>query len=400
MASRVDRVRTDTESEGLLQVPLSEILPKAQALSAHREELFVEHDPYAGLAATRPVRALAALGAVDVGYDATWAWQTFLNAQARKDDKPRFMLIIAARLSRLTDADFRKLVRPISDWLLRASKTLLSNGRGKFQLLWERLIAILTTDQQTGDSSIIAQDKQHDWATEALNSPAGYMAQALFNDLGSGTQAGAGLPEEWRQRADQLLALPGNNRRHALAIFCHNLTYLFHIGPEWTERALVSAISGNDEDDKAALWAGFFWAARPPQEALYLKMKPALLALAHEASFARRQHAQILAGILLFGWNGRVTTTNKRVITNEEMRAVLIEADDEFRSQVVWQLDIWSKDQSRPWAKDSREASRFVPSCDGLEKLAAIVSDDTAEIITVLSASATRRGRRYRGGRR
>jgi hypothetical protein len=50
--------------------------------------------------------------------------------------------------------------------------------------------------------------------------------------------------------------------------------------------------------------------------------------------------------------------------------------------------------------KVSRAASRFVPSCDGLEKLAAIVSDDTAEIITVLSASATRRGRRYRGGRR
>jgi hypothetical protein len=82
-------------------------------------------------------------------------------------------------------------------------------------------------------------------------------------------------------------------------------------------------------------------------------MKPALLALAHEASFARRQHAEILAGILLIGWNGRVTATGERAITNEEMRAVLIEADDEFRSQVVWQLDTWSKDQSGPWAKET-----------------------------------------------
>jgi len=34
-----------------------------------------------------------------------------------------------------------------------------------------------------------------------------------------------------------------------LAIFCYHLTYLFHIDPEWTERALVSVIAGNDVDD-------------------------------------------------------------------------------------------------------------------------------------------------------
>lgn len=249
MASRAGWVRTDTESTALLQVPLSEVLPTAQTLSGRRGEFFVEHDPYAGLAATRPVRALAALGAVEDGYEATWAWETFLNAQARRDDKPRFMLVIAARLSRLKDADFGKLVRPVSDWLLRASKNLLVHGRDKFERLWEKLITILTTDQKTGDSAIIAQDEQHDWATEALNSPAGYMAQALFNDLGSEIQRAAGLPEEWRERAEQLLSLPGNPRRHALAIFCHNLTYLFHIDPEWTERALLSAIIGNDDDD-------------------------------------------------------------------------------------------------------------------------------------------------------
>jgi hypothetical protein len=54
------------------------------------------------------------------------------------------------------------------------------------------------------------------------------MAQALFNDLGSAQRA-AGLPQEWRNRADQLLSLTGDPRRHAIAIFCHNLTYLFHV---------------------------------------------------------------------------------------------------------------------------------------------------------------------------
>lgn len=353
MAARGGWIRTDTESAALLQVPLSEVLPTAQALSGRREYFLVEHDPFAGLATTRPIRALAALRAVHDGYDAAWGWDSFLNAQARKDDKPRLMLVIAARLSRLGDSDFSRLVRPISDWLLRASKTLLANGHDKFEQLWARLITTLSTDLQAGNSSIIVQNKQHEWATEALNSPAGYMAQALFNDLDPNIQTQAGLPKEWRERADQLLALPGNARQHALAILCYHLTYLFHVDAGWTERVLVSVVAGSNVDDIGAFWAGFFWGARVPQEALYLRMKAELLALAREAPFARRQHSEILADILLIGWNGRISASGERAITNDEMRAVLIEADDEFRSQIVWHLETRSKDQGGPWSKEA-----------------------------------------------
>jgi len=55
----------------------------------------------------------------------------------------------------------------------------LANRRDKFQRLWERLIATLTIDQQSGDVLDVIQDKQHDWATEALNSP-GFLAQSVI----------------------------------------------------------------------------------------------------------------------------------------------------------------------------------------------------------------------------
>lgn len=352
LTSRVGWVRTETESDALLQVPLSEVLTTAKALSGRRGEFFVEYDPYAGLATARPVRALAALGAAKDGYDTTWAWKAFLNAQARKEDKQRLILLIAAKLLRLSDKDFGRLVTPISDWFLRVSKNLLIDGRRKFEGLWDRLIAIISADQQAGRSSIIA-DAQHDWATAALNSPTGYMAQALFHDLDSNIPASAGLPEEWRKRADQLLVLAGDPRRHALAILSHNLVYLYYIDPKWTERALVSAIERNNDEDIGAFWAGFFWAARTPQVALFLRMKPALLALAREASFARRQHAEILAGMLLVGWNKRISSSGERAVTDEEMRAVLIQADDEFRSQIIWQLDNWSKNYEGPWPTET-----------------------------------------------
>ena len=49
----------------------------------------------------------------------------------------------------------------------------------------------------------------------------------------------------------------------------------------------------------------------------------------------------------------RVSATDERAITDEEMRTMLIETDDELRSQVVWQLDTWSRDQGGPWSKEA-----------------------------------------------
>jgi len=348
MASRSGYVKTETESNALTEVPLSEVLPKAQASSGRRGELFVEYDPFAGLAASRPVRALAAIEAAPKEGDWHWAWETFLNSQARKDDKARLVGLIAGRIANLSERDFPKLVRPVSDWLLRASKSLLKNQRQAFNSIWKRLITSLEADERVGDSSIITQNKQHDWATEAINSPAGYLAQALFNDLDDRVTKETGLPEEWRQRANQLLSLPSDARRHALAIFAHNLTYLFHLDPTWADQALVSALLRNESSDVDAFWAGFFWGARAPQETLYLKMKPALLALARESNLAKRQHTENLAAILLIGWQGRVTATGSRAISDDEMRTVILEADDEFRSQLVWQLDNWSKSKDKP----------------------------------------------------
>ena len=47
----------------------------------------------------------------------------------------------------------------------------------------------------------------------------------------------------------------------------------------------------------------------------------------------------------------------------------------------------------------SRQTARSIPGGERLENLALIVSDYTGQIVTVLHASRTRRGRRYRGHR-
>jgi hypothetical protein len=179
------------------------------------------------------------------------------------------------------------------------------------------------------------------------------MTRALIDDLGTDIEAGTGLPGEWVKRADQLLSLPDNARRQALAFFCSNLAFLFSIDPEWTDRALISAIAGKCQGDAHAFWAGFFARPRAPQEALYVKIKPALFELARRASAKRTQRGELLAGILLIGWARRMVATGARLVTNEEMRAVLIQSDDEFRMEVVSEVHRLSNERTGPWPKEA-----------------------------------------------
>jgi hypothetical protein len=81
-------------------------------------------------------------------------------------------------------------------------------------------------------------------------------------------------------------------------------------------------------------------------------MKPHFLHLATHHTFTRRQHSEILAGILLAGWGTNETATG-RYVTDEEMRGVLVGSDDEFRTQVLWQLARFAGGGKNHWPKDA-----------------------------------------------
>jgi hypothetical protein len=108
-----------------------------------------------------------------------------------------------------------------------------------------------------------------------------------------------------------------------------------------------------EESDGAAFWGGFFWGAKVPQDALYVRMKPALLRLARRSSDTRRRHTEILAGILLAGWRRRTDEDKRRLVSDYEMRAVLVDADDDFRVQLLWHLENWSKQVESGWREEA-----------------------------------------------
>jgi hypothetical protein len=63
-----------------------------------------------------------------------------------------------------------------------------------------------------------------------------------------------------------------------------------------------------------------------------------------------------LGAIILAAWIDSSSSVGDRLITDDEMRAVLVSASDEFRAQVLWQLERWSqeKDENRTWPKRAR----------------------------------------------
>jgi hypothetical protein len=147
---------------------------------------------------------------------------------------------------------------------------------------------------------------------------------------------GGGFDAGWLKRIEQLVDVPGNTRRHALAILAYNLNWFYTRDSEWTEAHMLTALK--DPEDAQALWAGVLWAGAPPNATLYPRLKPALLNLERDASLDRNAHLEVLAGILLAGW-ARADAAGARLVSNDEMRTVLLNATDEFRSQLLWHIE-------------------------------------------------------------
>lgn len=276
------RVRTDTEHASLLNEPLSSILSKALELSGRAEDSLVEKTPFAGLSAEHPVRALAALtDAAKRNEYPEWAWRTFLGTEARKNDKPKLLGLIAERICRCPNEAVTEFIRPAADWLLNTSAQLASHFPRTFDKAVSKLINVLHSQPLASNSAVVRSSKEPDWTTEAINAPVGKIAQALFNDpRKNGLKAGGGFPAEWLTYVDDLLSLDGDLRRYALVIFSHNLKWFYLIDPNWAETNLLSVLEGDHEGDRNAAWSGFFWGARVPNPKLYMRMKPSLLAFA------------------------------------------------------------------------------------------------------------------------
>ena len=330
---------TETDHSALLGIPLASVLSTARSLSGRRRRgnLFVVYDPFGGLSNDRPVRAFSALRiAAKEGDFPAWAWSTFLSKEKRKNEKARFMMLIAERLACYLDNGKTVPVEPVANWLLNASNRLSDESPASFHRVTSALIQALVKEAESGASEIWQVDGVRDWMTTALNAPAGKIAQSVLY-----------RPQQtdFLEYADKLLALPSDLRRQAVAIFAHWTDWFYANKREWSEEKLLSILDSNDPDDKDAFWGGFLSNTNVNlSQDLFIRIKSHLFQLARENGETRRKHGEVLAGIILSKWRSLIEGTDERCISDEEFKGILLKADDEFRSRMLWILEKWSQD--------------------------------------------------------
>lgn len=348
-------VRTDTNWSSLNNIPLTKIIETAQKKKSRDYQELTEYAPFAGLCDDRPLRAIAALSIeLKNGRFYSNFWETYLSRETRKQDKYRLKLLVAGRITQIANKNLKDILLTASRWFEDQGPELRKKNRRIFDALWNKFIQTITEHTNSSGSALVRREGNDiDWTGEAINSPSGNMAELHMTDpIKENLKSGSGFPKEWLRKADQLLSLPNDAHRYAMTIFSFNLGWFHNIDPKWTESKLIKIIEDDkaSKDDKAAIWAGFMWGARTPNEKLYVKLKPHFLKMASERTSERRRHVEVLSALLLSGW-GSKDKEKRRYVSDEELRNVLLVAGEDYRGHTLWHLDRWSKDGKNNWDK-------------------------------------------------
>lgn len=341
----VRSIDTDADPSALEHGPINDLLDRARQAGQSDFFDFVERRPFTGLSEARPARALAALGqAARKGDVPVSFWSAFLYVEARKSDRPRLVRAIAARLSSLSPEALSPIAYPVSEWLQGLGERVYGDLAPLLDCMWDPLLKALPLHEENRKHQVDSS-----WANDALNAPVGKLAQLVMkNPATKGRELGEGFPPDWTAKFEQLLALPGDMRRHALVMLGFQINWIYAIAPQWAKQHLLPVVA-NDDDDGDALWDGILWAARAPSRPLYELLKPGLLPRAMSPT-RRRAEANVIGGFLLAGWGGDPDADPpEQLVTSTELREILVETDDDLRGQVLWHIEHWSADPEGMW---------------------------------------------------
>ena len=337
-------VRTHTEFDELLSVPLDQVLAKSHELSGREGFGLDQRDPFAGLCHERSVRAVSVLRrSANRGEYPKWAWQRFLYSDTRKEDKTRLRKFIAEILLRADDEALASIIYPVSEWLLSASKEISKDCVPTFDRLLIRLFETLDSDPDAGISSYVRGSNDPDWATEALNSPAGKIAQVLLNDPRR-ENLEQGLPHGWKTHIERALSLPNDDKCLALVFFSGLLLWFYKFDPKWTEDNLLSVLQNGSADEQDAWWAGYLWGVKGiPSFELWERLKPHLIAKVAERSSKKQVKQDALMDLVISSWVFSNSDKGEVLITDSELRNLLLKAGDKFRMQALWLMEKMGK---------------------------------------------------------
>ncbi|MBY5529702.1 SIR2 family protein [Rhizobium leguminosarum] len=386
---RVFSVQSDTDASELAEIPIKDILSRADAAEGIDYRTHVHHEPFTGLVEKRPIRALAALSyEVRQGRIHAEGWSRFLRSEARGEDTARMLRLICARLAMFTTENLSQILYPVSDWMKRVADRKRAELPDTFKALWAKTLA--TAEEFSAADS--ERYSERNWADDGLNKPIGKLTQILLQDsrIAGKHPRNSGLDASWKTEMDTLLSLPGDLRRQALVFAAFHFAAFWYIDAKWAEAALTpSMISEGPDGD--AFWDGFLWASKVPHPALLRRMVGPMVRRVSAGS-RRKPITDSLADILLYSWV-QWSEWKRPPFSDAQFREAIIEGGTAFGVQVLWNFgrrlqrgavsrdktvlffrEVWPLQKSLKSAEVSRALSSFLfKTGDLFPDLAALV---------------------------
>lgn len=341
---RTGWVRHETDPTAIADLPVSEVISRCDQLAEPQFESLTDRDPFHGLVASSPQRAMAVLAyeARRGSYPQRY-WSGLLNAWP-KTATARRVLLLAAALSNLPTDLLASIRHELGGWMSgHLAQIDRLNPQTGLRCL-DRIIDALEAEgtealrsgilgMSVGGLEIPSNRMGMDYA---INSPTGDLAQALVNVLfARKPKRNQGLSNDLQLRIERLLSLPGEGRNHALAVVAQQLRGLFVVDPAWTRRVLLPCFDPAQAAAEAA-WSGFLSAARTPSLPLFRELKTYFLA-AFAASPSWTCHGRDNLGQMLV-LALEAPPHYRAVLTNSEARAALRNASSDVRHEALFFL--------------------------------------------------------------
>lgn len=393
---RGGNVHVDTTFADIEGTSIESLMEVALTANRRRHGFLEERNPYAGLVEKRPARVLAALRRTTAPSERTAiGWAHFLQSSARRQDKPKFMTLIAWRLTALSTDVFTKAQLAIAYWIEIGAEAVFKANSSTLYTVFDRLVASIAEDPEGAFWERKAGPIERDWAQSSWHSMVGHLARTLASD--PMLKGGGALPRYWMERIERLLGLPGDHGRFALVSFMQYLSWFFDRVPVWTEERLIAPLTAESPNQKAAV-AGFLSNASVNGYDLFRKLMPVLVAFASEGDKPDQTRDQAVAALCVSAWKLRSEATAP-FITDDELRTVIVRGNSHVRTNMLWQIAQWdTTDKLRMlrdvWplqlaARGSQESARLASMAFEAEEQFVLVAEAVIPLLTPLQDHET-----------
>ncbi len=340
LSSQSGWVGTKTDPEALLNIPLGDIIAKADAVTGRIED-FVEYDPFKGLVESHPVRALSALRhAARSRLFPQRAWHAMLVHAGNSSLSDRGKLLLAHTVSDFPTPELQRHLGPIASLLQSLSPLLTNSHQELFDNLFDRVAGVLEKAPDVDDSSTGSRKSRRDIATDALNAPPGDLAEALLRVFDPESYADdLRALIQWQNQAKRLLNLPEELAGLAMCIFARDVAYFHHHAPYWTQRNLVSASNSASTLIRAAFFCGLAH-ANQVSPSVFSEIKADLINFIAEPPADFELPWESLANLLFSGWLVEQDERSEPLVSNTEFHSTILGANDEFRSYLLHVVNV------------------------------------------------------------